>query len=41
SQINKLLAQTYNGTFSVPKTKTEEKIRASVNLIARRVYSNR
>ncbi|KKK90765.1 hypothetical protein LCGC14_2719730, partial [marine sediment metagenome] len=25
SQINKLLAQTYNGTFSVPKTKTEEK----------------
>ena len=41
SQINKLLAQTYNGTFSVPKTKTEEKMRAFVNLIARRVYSNK
>ncbi|HEC64743.1 MAG TPA: aminotransferase class V-fold PLP-dependent enzyme, partial [bacterium] len=41
SQINKLLAYTYNGTLFVPKTKTEEKMKGFVNLISRKVYSNK
>ena len=40
SQINKLLSYTYNGTLFVPKTKTEERIKAFVKLIAKKVYSN-
>jgi selenocysteine lyase/cysteine desulfurase len=40
SQINKLLALAYNGTLFVPKTKTEQKMRSFVNLIAKKVYSN-
>ena len=40
SQINKLLALAYNGTLFVPKTKTEQRMRSFVNLIAKKVYSN-
>ncbi|MHA1987906.1 MAG: aminotransferase class V-fold PLP-dependent enzyme [Promethearchaeota archaeon] len=40
SPINKLLSYTYNGTLFVPKTKTEERIKGFVKLIAKKVYSN-
>jgi selenocysteine lyase/cysteine desulfurase len=38
SVLNKLLAYTYNGTLFVPKTKTEEKMKAFVKLVAKKVY---
>ncbi|MHA2280389.1 MAG: aminotransferase class V-fold PLP-dependent enzyme [Promethearchaeota archaeon] len=40
SQINTLLAYTYNGTLFIPKTKTEEKMKTFVKLIIRNIFSN-
>ena len=41
SQMNKLLADTCNGTLFIPKTKTEEKMKVLVKLIARNIYSDK
>jgi selenocysteine lyase/cysteine desulfurase len=38
SIMNKLLAQTYNGTLFLPKTKTEQKIKSFVDLTTRKIF---